>query len=60
MVIFPAEGKSAVHVLNWVSRYDIGAGPVFVAVTLWTRDFLLSFEHGRLWLRNHVFFPAAK
>lgn len=26
--------KSAVHVLNWVSRVDVGAGAVFVAVTL--------------------------
>jgi hypothetical protein len=34
-----AGGKFTVHVLNWVSRVDVGAGAVFVTVTLGQETF---------------------
>ena len=42
MVISPAGGKSAVHVLNWVSRVGVGAGAVFVGVTLEQETFIVQ------------------
>ena len=34
--------KSAVHVLNWVSRVGVGAGAVFVGVTLEQETFIVQ------------------
>jgi hypothetical protein len=36
--------KSAVHVLNWVSRVDVGAGAIFIPITLRQETFFYRLD----------------
>ena len=60
MVISPAGSKSAVHVLNWVSRVGIGAGAVFVAVTLGQETFFYRSDSVGSGFGIMDFFPSSK
>ena len=60
MVISPAGGKSVVHVLNWVSRVGIGAGAVFVAVTLGQETFFYRSDSVGSGFGIMDFFPSSK
>jgi hypothetical protein len=60
MVVFPVGVKSAVHVLNWVSRDHVGAGAVFVAVTLGQETFFYRSDSVGSGLGIIGFFPGSK
>jgi hypothetical protein len=53
-------GRSVVHVLNWVSRDDVGAGAVLVAVTLAQETFFYRLDSIGSGFGIMDFFPSSK